>query len=154
VTHEWTVTRQPPEGDAILGVLDTHGGATCFTLENAALAIPEGRYPVTLTVSARAKRGELWAPGSDFLLPELGNVPGRTGIRMHAGNDAQDSVGCLLLGQLIQGVQILQSRPAVIRVENLLQEAERDHDLVFVTVLTDRRHTPLWAQSPVTPGHP
>jgi hypothetical protein len=142
--HEWALTRQLPEGDAILGVLDTHGGATCYTLERTPVAIVEGRYPVTLTVSQRATRGELWAPGSEFRLPLLGQTNGRTGIRMHAGNVATDSDGCILLGAEIQGVTLAHSRPAVIRIVNLLLEAEQAHDLVFLTVLSVR--TPVWAQ--------
>ncbi len=144
MTYEWTVTRQAPEGDAILGTLDTHGGATCYTLENAATAIPEGRYPVTLTVSNRAKRDELWAPGSDFKLPLINDVPGRSGIRMHAGNHASDSVGCFILGAEVQGVTLSQSRPSVIRIVNLLKNAEHDHDLVFLTVTSVK--VPIWAK--------
>lgn len=134
MTHEWTVTRHTPEGDAILGTLDTHGGATCYTLERTAVAIAEGRFQVTLTESARAKRGELWAPGSDFKLPLLNYVPGRSAIRMHAGNAATDSDGCLLLGADVHGVMLANSRTAVTRIVNLLQTAERDQDLVYLTV--------------------
>jgi hypothetical protein len=144
MVHDWALTRQAPEGDAILGVLDTHGGATCYTLERTPVAIIEGRYPIMLTVSERARRGELWAPGSDFRLPLLGHTNGRRGIRMHAGNGAGDSDGCILLGSEIQGVTLAHSRPAVIRIVNLLLEAEQAHDLVFLTVLSVK--TPNWAK--------
>jgi hypothetical protein len=143
--HEWTVSRQAPDGEAILGTLDTHGGATCYTLERTSTAIPEGRYQVTLTESARAKRGELWAPGSDFKLPLLNHVTGHEGIRMHAGNTAHDSIGCILLGSEISGLSLAHSRPAVIRIVNLLQNADTDGDVVFVTV--QGLHVPNWSKS-------
>jgi hypothetical protein len=145
VTHEWSVSRQAPDGDAILGTLDTHGGATCYTLERTVFAIPEGRYQVTLTVSQRATRGELWAPGSDFKLPLLNSVPGRDGIRMHAGNVATDSIGCILLGSEIHGVSLEHSRPSVIRIVNLLQEADTAGDLVFLTVQSLKQ--PNWTKT-------
>lgn len=51
-------------------------------------AIPAGTYPLTLSMSNRFKR----------LLPEIHNVPGFTGVRMHSGNTAEDSHGCLIVG--------------------------------------------------------
>jgi hypothetical protein len=143
--HEWTVSRGLPDGDAILGTLETHGGATCYTLERAAVAIPEGRFQVTLTVSQRARGGALWAPGSDFKLPLLTGVPGRSSIRMHAGNAAQESDGCLLLGAEVQGLTLLHSRPALIRIVNLLHDADRDGDVVFLTVTGVKQ--PNWSKA-------
>lgn len=51
-------------------------------------AIPAGTYPLTLSYSTRFKR----------LLPEIHNVPGFSGIRIHAGNTAEDSHGCIIVG--------------------------------------------------------
>lgn len=51
-------------------------------------AIPRGLYEVKITPSARFKRD----------LPELLNVPGFVGIRVHPGNTAADTEGCLLPG--------------------------------------------------------
>lgn len=130
--REWTLTRRAPDGDATLGVLDTESGATCYTLERTSLQIPEGRYRVTLTESARAKRGDLWAPGSEFKLPLLNDVPGRSGIRIHAGNSSGDSVGCILLGLAIQGLTLNSSRVCVTRVINLLHTL--DGDQVWLTI--------------------
>ncbi len=51
-------------------------------------AIPSGKYTVKLSISTRFKR----------ILPEILNVVGFEGIRIHRGNKALDSHGCILVG--------------------------------------------------------
>ena len=51
-------------------------------------AIPAGKYKVIITYSARFKRD----------LPLLLNVPFFEGIRIHPGNTAEDTHGCLMVG--------------------------------------------------------
>jgi hypothetical protein len=146
MTRYWTLTRQPPLDDTIPGLLVTDGAMQCFTLERMDVAIPEGAYPVTLTVSQRAIDGHLWAPGTENKLPLLTDVPGRVGIRMHAGNVANDSDGCILLGTLAREDQIIQSRPAVVRIVSLLKDAVAAGDTVVLTVKTDASSVPLWSK--------
>ena len=52
-------------------------------------AIPEGKYKVVVTMSPRFKR----------LLPLLLNVPFFTGIRIHRGNNENDTSGCIIVGE-------------------------------------------------------
>ena len=52
-------------------------------------AIPAGRYKVTLTFSNKFKR----------VLPLVNDVIGFLGIRIHAGNTADDSLGCIIVGE-------------------------------------------------------
>ena len=52
-------------------------------------AIPTGRYEVTLTYSPHFHR----------TLPLLNNVPGYSGVRIHPGNTAADTDGCILVGE-------------------------------------------------------
>ena len=82
--------RNTPTGNAVTGRLIIDGRAVCDTLENADHIIPTGTYPVRLTMSPRF--GEV--------LPLLDHVVGRTGIRIHPGNTARDSSGCILVGSL------------------------------------------------------
>ena len=75
--------------DRVLGVMSVNRIPLYNTLEPAN-CIPAGTYEVRLTWSPRFKR---W-------LPEVMNVPGRTGIRIHAGNYPQNTKGCILVGEL------------------------------------------------------
>lgn len=59
----------------------------CATLENADYIIPDGTYELTLTMS----------PKFGKVLPLLGNVPGRSGIRIHTGTKPEHSTGCVLV---------------------------------------------------------
>lgn len=52
-------------------------------------AIPEGEYEVRVTWSPKFKRN----------LPLLLGVPYFTGIRIHRGNTANDTSGCILVGE-------------------------------------------------------
>lgn len=56
-------------------------------------AIPRGRYRLTTSLSNRFGRE----------LPLLENVPGFSGVRVHGGNTAADTEGCLLLGRVRTG---------------------------------------------------
>jgi len=134
VIYDWLLTRQVPNGQVVLGVLDFGGGLPCVSLERFGVMIPEGRYQVMLTVSARATAGTLWAPYPDQKLPLLLDVPGRSAIRLHAGNHIMDSDGCILVGSEHDATEISQSRPVLTRVVNILRDAESSEDQVWLTV--------------------
>jgi hypothetical protein len=83
---------------ATVGELFVAGRHQCFTLEDfvregekvpGATAIPAGRYALKVNYSRRF----------NMVLPILQDVPGFTGIRIHAGNDAGDTEGCILVGR-------------------------------------------------------
>ena len=57
------------------------------TLENADFIIPAGTYPVEVT----------WSPKFKKFLPEIKDVPERSGIRIHMGSRPEHSKGCILL---------------------------------------------------------
>ena len=82
--------RMSQKGKAVSGAVAIPVGADtiiCATLENADFIIPEGKYPVVLTMS----------PKFGKVLPLLENVPGRSGIRIHTGTKPEHSKGCILV---------------------------------------------------------
>ena len=85
-----TLIRDIKGDKAILGKLYLNGAIVCYTLENAAKAIPCGLYMVQNSKSPKFKRE----------LPLLWNekVPAKRGIRIHVGNTVASSSGCVLVG--------------------------------------------------------
>ncbi len=97
--------------ESTIGELYLDGAFECFILEDAVrdgpkipgkTAIPEGLYQVVITYSPRFKRD----------LPLLVDVPGYEGIRIHPGNDAGNTEGCLLPGQTREENFVGHSRAA------------------------------------------
>lgn len=105
---ELTLRRIVYTEQSTMGELSLNGVAICFILEDryrqldsgmpldeikrlkepGKTAIPTGRYEIIITQSNRFKKP----------LPLLLNVPGFEGIRIHPGNTALDTEGCLLPG--------------------------------------------------------
>ena len=79
------------ESKAVRGKMRVNG-RDIATLENADYIIPEGTYPVSVTFSPRFKR----------MLPLIGNVPGRSGIRIHRGTKPEHSKGCILVSAAME----------------------------------------------------
>ena len=102
------------------GRLYLDGDFFCWTLEPAPPVVPLGIYQVDMTTSARAQRGELWTPAPDGRLPLLARVPGHEGIRIHAGNFAKDTQGCILVGDRRAEGAVYQSRTALTRLIGVL----------------------------------
>ena len=80
------LTRISREGKAVHGIMRVNG-RDIATLENADYIIPVGTYPVLVTFSPRFQRN----------LPLIGNVPRRSGIRIHGGTKPEHSTGCVLV---------------------------------------------------------
>lgn len=86
----FTLVRYTRTETAILGSLYLNGAFICYTLENAAKAIPAGLYSIENSRSPKFGR-ELPLLFSD-------KVPSSRGVRIHAGNTYQDSAACVLVG--------------------------------------------------------
>ncbi len=128
---ELTLTRRWKTTDALMGEIAIGGVRECYTLENRALAIVPGRYRILLTPSMRAAQGTLWSPRADHVLPLIDGVPGRDGIRIHAGNTSHDVIGCVLVGTKRDDDAVEGSRVELIALMAKLGAATDD---IWITV--------------------
>lgn len=124
------VAREPTIDGVTLGSLYLNGERFCDCLEDAIrevpgvpveawkikgeTAIPAGRYDVRMSYSHRFKR----------ILPEVLQVPGFVGIRIHAGNSIEDTEGCLLVGSGRNGHMVTSSRVALEKLMLRMAEAK------------------------------
>ena len=112
-----TLKRIARRADYTIGRLtDEKGERICDTLEPTwrnykggelkvpkKSAVPEGTYRVVVTKSPRFKK----------YLPLLVGVPGFEGIRIHSGNSAKDTEGCILVGDNLVKGRLVWSRKAL-----------------------------------------
>lgn len=137
-----TLTRRASKGHCTIGRLHIDGAFACATLEDEVreidgqpvstwkikgkTAIPQGVYRVSLEYSPTF--------GADTLT--IHDVPGFTGIRMHAGNTADDTEGCPLLGMQATETSLIggTSRPAVTLVKDEVRKAIKRGESVTITV--------------------
>jgi hypothetical protein len=126
-----------------VGQLYVDGVLFCFVLEDVVreetgkkvedwkvqdeTAIPTGNYIVTLEQSKRF--------GPDT--PTLNKVPGFDYIRIHSGNDANHTEGCLILGYKLTAHNIIAfgtTRPAVADLKKAIKAAIDKGEEVWITV--------------------
>lgn len=132
--------RVQQDADVTIGALACDGAFVCWVCEDAVrevpgqpveawkvpgkTAIPAGHYRIEVTMSARFKR----------LLPILIAVPGFEGVRIHPGNTAADTEGCLLPGRVRLGKSVGQSVLAFNDLFARINDAQRRRELVTIDI--------------------
>ena len=91
-------------------------------------AIPEGRYAVVISFSPKFRK---WLP---ILLggPEFNKR--WQGIRIHAGNSAKDTQGCILVGENREAGKVLDSNLWLHRLKHRIVEAKDRGEAVWLTI--------------------
>lgn len=87
-------------------------------------AIPAGKYRILWTYSYKFKR----------YCPELEQVPWFSAIRIHAGNTAADTAGCILVGQKDCVGHLTLSKITQERIYSLISSAILKHELVYIVI--------------------
>ena len=92
------------------------------------VAIPEGRYAVVITWSPKFK---MWLP---LLLggPDFNRL--WQGIRIHMGNTAKDTQGCILVGRNQIVGRVLESRKWLYELKQKIVEAKAKGEAVWITI--------------------
>lgn len=127
-----------------IGVVSVNGNRFCNSLEDTdrgldqsmsvdeiknkkvygETAIPKGTYNVTYTYSNRFKK----------MMPLVNNVKGFDGIRIHSGNTAKDSLGCILLGDNREVGKVVNSRVTCDKLYAMIEEALKKKESVTLTI--------------------
>jgi len=140
---ELTYNRKIKTDNSTIGELYVNGVFECFLLEDkdrgltskmnlfeinqkkifGKTAIPTGRYEIAITFSNRFKT----------YLPLLMSVTGYEGIRIHSGNKAEDTEGCLLPGS-VKGIdRVFESKVAFNSLFKKLKAVEKK-EKIFITI--------------------
>ena len=134
-----------------IGALSIDGTPECFTLEDKVravkihgkTAIPAGIYEITITFSEKFKQP----------LPLLLNVPNFAGIRIHSGNTAADTEGCILVGTTQTNDKVGNSRIAFAALFPKIQAA-LTKEKVFIEVVGGTDQDVQAAAPPPKPKRP
>ena len=87
-------------------------------------AIPRGSYECVYTYSNRFKK----------MLPLLKDVPGFDGIRIHSGNSAKDTDGCILVGLNLKKGMVLNSRECTNKLIQTMKTAWDKKEKVTIVI--------------------
>lgn len=127
-----------------IGILSINGERVCETLEDedrglkaelslatikqlkvsGQTAIPVGTYQVVMSYSPRFKK----------MLPLLTGVPGYSGVRIHSGNTAKDTEGCILCGRNTAVGTVTNSRYWTNKVISRIEEAVSKKEEILITI--------------------
>lgn len=122
--------RDPSTQYGTFGTLYDGDKILCCTLEDPWLnnkknvsSVPAGTYSVVKHNSY--KYSNVW---------RLEDVKGRTGILIHAGNTADDTSGCILVGR---GIGTVKSKPAIINSQAALKSLRQYLPSNFTLIIKD-----------------
>lgn len=115
-----------------IGEMYIDGVFECYTLEDVErpvkvygkTAIPKGSYKVGITMSNRFKK----------MMPILYNVPNFEGVRIHSGNKAEDTEGCILVGETRGKDFIFQSKIAYSKLFDKMENAIKLKQQITITI--------------------
>jgi len=127
-----TIVRINYNDKTTIGRLYINNEFFCYTLEDKVrpkgvkvygeTAIPSGKYKVIVSYSPKFKK----------LLPEILNVPMFSGIRLHGGSTAQNSLGCVILSYDLIDENTVKSDQAYNDLIKKLQSKKEEHSIEII----------------------
>ena len=87
-------------------------------------AIPAGTYTVIRDYSGHFKK----------LLPHILDVPYFSGVRIHSGNDVEDTNGCILVGVYYRAGYISNSRETMEKLMKILSDVVIKGEKITITI--------------------
>lgn len=87
-------------------------------------AIPYGRYLIAMVHSPKFSKRY-----GGRKVPLLNNVPDFTGILIHSGNTAEDTDGCILVGQNTQRGRVTSSLATLYKLLDIFDSVPEDEEI-------------------------
>lgn len=97
-------------------------------------AIPKGTYSITLDVVSPKFKDRSWAKFCEGKLPRLINVKGYEGVLIHVGNRAEDTLGCILVGQNATSGFVNNSTDTFKKLYSLLQDSKNKGEKLTIKI--------------------
>lgn len=141
---ELILKRETFTEESTIGSLSIDGKFECFILEDkdrgltndmplseivahkvyGLTAIPYGRYEIDWTMSTRF----------GICMPILLNVKGYEGVRIHKGNTAIDTLGCLICGTRKASNKVTESTAATGKLYAKIESAKKSGQKIYITI--------------------
>ena len=146
------VLRYNGRSDSTGGLMFADGAFACYTCEDQHQAvkvdgetrIPAGTYQIKLrNVGGMTQRYARKFPTMHAGMLHLQDVPGFEWVYIHIGNDDDDTLGCILVGERPTDADrseagVLRSTDAYRRLYTMILEAINGGERVFITLIDKR----------------
>jgi hypothetical protein len=140
------LTRNWQKSEYTIGRLSVRGEFFCNTLEDTVrdltktekvygkTAIPAGTYEVSMNIISPKYSKKPTYKWCDGRMPCLLGVPNFKGILIHPGNTADDSLGCILVGENKVKGRLVNSQKTFRRLWKILDEAYRNGERIEIEI--------------------
>lgn len=130
-----------------IGNLYINEGFFCNTLEDKVrnllkemkvfgkTAIPSGVYEVDMNSISPKFKNRSWAKKYKGIVPRLKNVPYFSGVLIHPGNQAEDTDGCLLVGENTEPGKVLNSQKYWFMLMDKLIKARDNKEKITIEII-------------------
>lgn len=97
-------------------------------------AIPTGTYKIDMTTVSPKFKDRVWAKPYKGILPRLIDVKGYSGVLIHVGNKAEDTLGCILVGENKVKGQVVNSTATFYELMTVLLKAQGAGETIELTI--------------------